>query len=91
MNRKDVYKALDSERDYQDAMTASEDRPDMVENLSLGDKLLAMQHCLDQARTTWYYGLNNHQDTMEFVRKIGGLAVKAGEEHEMPQRKGFER
>lgn len=91
MNRKQVYKALDSERDYQDAMTASDDRPDMVDNMSLGDMLLAMEFCLGQARTAWYYGLNNHEDTMEFVRKVGGLAVKAGEQVGMPQRQGFER
>jgi hypothetical protein len=85
MDRQIVYFAIDSERDYQDRMTASDDRPDMVE-IGLGETLLAMEHALAEARTAWYYGHAPHPDAMNFVRKVAGLAVKAGEMFGMPER-----
>lgn len=88
MCRAEVYSALDSERAYQDAMTASEDRPDMVEiNLAAG--ILAMEELLHQARVAWYYGAGNQPEAMSLLRKVGGLVVKMGEQYGLPQREGF--
>lgn len=86
MTREDVYKAIDTERDYQDRMTADPNRPDMIEDLNIAGILLAMERCLHQTREDWYYDSVPYQDTMEFVRKIAGLAVKAGEQYGMPSR-----
>lgn len=86
MIRYEVYSAIDSEREYQNAQSSREDRPDMVEDLSFPGMLLAMEHCLNTARATWYYDAEPYQETMHLVRKIAGLAVKAGEKYGMPKR-----
>lgn len=84
--RNHVYSAIDSERDYQDRMSANPDRPDMVEDLPLSGILLAMEHCLNSARASWYYDNEPYHATMHFIRKIAGLSVKAGETYGMPKR-----
>jgi hypothetical protein len=89
LERIDVYKALDSERDYQDAMTASDDRPDMIKDLGIGATLLAMKENLHRARVAWYSGAGNHLEAMAFVRKTCGLGVQLGESLGMPRREGF--
>lgn len=86
MIRADVYAAIDGERDYQDRMTANPNRPDMIEDLNIAGMLLAMERCLQQAREDWYYDSTPYQDTMEMIRKVAGLAVKAGEQYGMPPR-----
>jgi hypothetical protein len=85
-NRQDVYVAIDSERDYQDRMTADISRPDMISDLHLGDTLSAIQHNLTLATTEWYQGSEPHPRAMNFLRKIAGLCVQAGEKHGMPYR-----
>lgn len=86
MTRTEVYSALDSERDFQDAETARPDRPDMVSHLSMGDILTAMEVNLRKAQAAWYRDATPYQATMAFVRKVGGLTVKAGEQFGMPVR-----
>jgi hypothetical protein len=86
MDRIDVYAAIDSERGYQDFMTSRDDRPDMVD-ISVAGILLAMEECLKRARDQWYRGHGTHYQTMEQVRKIAGLAVKAGEQLGMSYRR----
>jgi len=61
MDRKEVYKALDSEREYQEKMTINVDRPDNPED--------------------------SYQDTMEHLRKLGGMIVQMGEKYGIPKRK----
>jgi hypothetical protein len=84
--RASTYAAINSERDYQDAMTSRTDRPDMIDPMPLPAILLAMEKCLLDARTRWYSDAAPYQDTMQHVRKIAGLAVKAGERYGMPPR-----
>jgi len=86
MKREDVYKALDSERDYQDEMSKSVFRPDMIEDMHIGDILSAIEHNLTLARAAWYKGFVPHPEAMTFLRKIGGLCVKAGESYGMSSR-----
>jgi len=85
-NRLEVYKAIDSERQFQDDMTAKEDRPDMIKDLHVGDTLSAIQYNLDLARKAWYYGSVPHEGAMDYLRKVAGLCVQAGEKHGMPHR-----
>jgi len=86
MKREDVYKILDGERDYQDRLSADAIRPDIIEDFHLGDNLTAMQYNLNKAIDAWYKEPTPYKDTMEFVRKIGALCVKAGENFGMPSR-----
>jgi hypothetical protein len=87
MKREDVYKAIDTERDFQIDMTAREDRPDMIQDLHIGDTISAIQHNLEKARSEWYSGSEPHQASMEYIRKIAGLCVQLGEKYDMPNRK----
>lgn len=84
--RMDVYSAIETERDYQDAMTARGDRPDMATHMPLSSILLAMERILHDARSQWYSDAQPYEQTMHSVRKIAGLAVKAGEQYGMPVR-----
>ena len=83
MSREEVYKAIDSERDYQDKMSASSDRPDMIEDLHIGDTITAIQRNLNQATETWYLGAVPHDEALKHFRKIAALCVKAGERYGM--------
>ena len=87
MERKEVYKAIDTERDFQIDMTAREDRPDMIEDLHVGDTITAIQINLNKAGKAWYSNSVPHQEAMEYLRKIAGLIVQAGEKYGMPDRK----
>ena len=86
MERQEVYKVLDTERDYQEEMTADKTRPDMIEDLHIGDTLSAIEHNLKKARDEWYKGAVPHQEAIMYLRKIAGLCVQAGEKHGMPRR-----
>jgi len=87
MEREDVYKAIDTERDFQIDMTAKEDRPDMIQDLHVGDTITAIRYNLDLAQVAWYQGSVPHENAMEYLRKVAGLCVQAGEKYEMPNRK----
>ncbi len=82
-----IYKAIKSELDYQNEMTNRSDRPDMIENMHLGDILLAINYNFNLAQAAWYKGSTPHPDTMNYLRKIAALCVKAGMLYEMPERK----
>ena len=75
MKRNFVYEAIDSERDYQEKMTANPERPDMIEDFHIGDTLSAIQYNLDNARREWYRGAVPHTEAIEFLRKIAASAV----------------
>ena len=81
-----VYNAIDSERDYQEKMKSDTSRPDMIPDLHIGDTIAAIQYNLDSARIAWYQGSVPHKEAMEFLRKIAGLVVQAGEEYGIPKR-----
>lgn len=86
----EVLTTLRGERAYQDAMSASPERPDMIERLPLPGVLCAIHVALNQAMSAWYTGAEPHSDAMHFVRKIGGLSVQAGENFGMPPRAKFD-
>ena len=89
MKRKQVYKAIDTERKYQQEMTDSETRPDMIEDFDISTALLAMDVTLEKAKYVWYHDnpKDKYQYTMELLRKIAGMAVQMGEIYGMPDRK----
>ena len=87
MKREEVYKVIDTERDFQEEMVADSSRPDMIEELHVGDTLSAIEYNLDLARKNWYHGAAPHEGAMDYLRKIAGLCVQAGENFDMPERK----
>lgn len=88
MTRKNVYKTIDSERDYQDRMTKLNPDGKMVNNFEISHAILNIQEFINEARKKWY--MDNpelrYQDTMEYLRKIAGVCVKMGEKYGMPAR-----
>lgn len=86
--REAVYMIVDSERTYQDRMTESAERPDMVPQLSLGDHILAMEKCIEEARRHWYGGSSPHLPTLDFIRKVTGLGVRCMETFGARDREG---
>jgi hypothetical protein len=86
MDRSEVYEVIDTERDFQNEMTLRDDRPDMIKELHVGDTLSAIQYNLDLARKNWYHGAEPHEGAMEYLRKVSGLCVQAGEKYGMPKR-----
>jgi len=88
MERLMVYKAIDSERNYQDKETQNPDRKDMVEEFDMAQALLCIEEFSRIARTHWYkdYPANNYQTVTPLLRKICGVAVKMCEKYGVSQR-----
>lgn len=86
MERQDVYKVLDSERDYQEKMIADDKRPDMIKDLHVGDTITAIEYNLTKAKEEWYKGSEPHQESIMYLRKVAGLCVQLGEKYGMPRR-----
>jgi hypothetical protein len=89
MERQEVFDVITSERNYQIEMTANNDRPDMIDDLHVGDTLTAMRVILNQAENEWYSGSVPHSNAMEYIRKIAGLSVQLGEKYGMPYRERY--
>jgi hypothetical protein len=87
MERKEVYKSIDSEREYQDSQTKNKD-PRMVEDYAISHAILNIEKFVSEARDKWYSDSpeNNYQNTMELLRKIAGVSVRMGEKYGMPER-----
>lgn len=88
MERKEVYKAVDTEREYQERETQDLGRPDMIEDFNMGTAMQAMNVMLNKAGDIWYTESpeNNYEGTMEILRKISGVCVQMGEKYGMPKR-----
>lgn len=91
MDRKDVYKAIDSERDYQDVIwnstTTAGDLHSFEEWFTyITDYVLEAQHKLSRSNQDDGYEFSRHS-----MRKVAAMAVRALEQHGAEQREGFER
>lgn len=86
MEREEVYKVVDTEREYQIAASKDLSRPDMIEKLSVAETLTAIRYNLQKADEEWYKNPSPHIATMEYLRKIAALCVQAGENYGMIER-----
>lgn len=78
MKREDVYKSIDSERDYQDARWGSTQDEDYVA-YPISQYIIDLEVHLNKLKM---HGYNmDHINACEEIRKIGALAVKCGEVH----------
>lgn len=82
MKRKDVYKLIDGERDYQDALPPS--RSDGNQR-SVGDYITMMGHYYNKLLAAWTDNPADEQ-ALDVMRKIGGIAVHCMEDHGAPER-----
>ncbi|WP_017732747.1 hypothetical protein [Nafulsella turpanensis] len=84
--RIEVYKAISSERDFQDKAAIRKEKPDLRESFHLGDGIAAIEHNIQKAREAWYSGTVPYDSAMEYIRKVAGICVKLGEVYGMPKR-----
>ncbi len=85
MTRKEVYKLIDGERDYQDALLPDRREPKGTPH-SVGDYLTMLRSYMHKADEAWTY---NAGDTaaLDVIRKIGAIAIHCMEDHGAPERK----
>jgi RNA recognition motif len=76
-DREDVYKALDSERDYQDE---TENKWNHRGIPSLEAELLMMEHYLQLVREKWATS-SNDEEVLEVMRKVSGITIRCFENH----------
>lgn len=93
--RSEVYKALDSEREYQNARwcKTSADQAAGHNPHSVCEWLVYMRYYLEKGLeiATTSNDPEAEANALEFVRKVAALGVVAMEQHGAPQRKGYER
>lgn len=80
MIRQDVYKAIDSERDYQNNKWG-----DLDSKNSLGDFLIYMEKALHNAKHS-YFGQGTENISLHNVRQVVAIAVAAMEKFGVPSR-----
>ncbi len=87
--REDVYRALDSERDYQDDKFANIEYPHTgmrreAIDRSLDEFILYIKQYSDEAGALTTH--ENEDEALNFVRKVGALCVGCMEKHGAPLR-----
>ena len=80
--RAEVYEAIDSEREYQDAMKGIRAS---TANRTLGDYLTLLNHYIVEANQS-YVKSRGACMAMHEVRKIAAIAVRVMEENGAPKR-----
>ena len=91
--RSEVYKALDSERDYQDkrweGYVGLDGTHANATDRTLDEFILYMEEYIRRAREESVSG--NEAEGLNMVRKVAALGVGCMEKHGAPQREGYER
>lgn len=86
MSRENVYAAVDSERDYQDAGRGNAKRHDNEDpQMRPGEYILCIERCLVRARETWYHP-DGGVKCLEDIRKVTALGVAMMELYGAPPR-----
>lgn len=88
MNRQDVYKVIDGERDYQDKKwgnTLSGNRPGNGERSVDEFALYITGYTKDLVDIASHFG--DDQQKLDVIRKVAGLCVACMEQHGAPERK----
>ncbi|MEE8372504.1 MAG: hypothetical protein V3R87_02045 [Dehalococcoidia bacterium] len=86
-----VYKAIDSERDYQDSLWRDQSHPEHRNPLTIGEFILLVEQYTSEARAEWTVEPKLEIEALNVMRKIAGIATNCMEQHGAPQREGFER
>ncbi len=101
--REEVYKAIDSELDYQASLWRDPNDNEVPNPLEVGEFILLVEEYAARARQLWtsepkqLVGTRDNKryytevQTLEFMRKIAGIAANCMTQHGAPQREGFER
>jgi hypothetical protein len=82
MERSEVYKLLDQERDYQEHQ---EDAHGWQKTKTVGEWMVLLHYYIAQADKEWSTNTGT-AEALNMIRKIGGIAVHCMEEHGAPPR-----
>ncbi len=86
VSRQEVYAAVDSERDYQDAGRGNAKRHEgEAKELRPGEFIFCMERCLNRARETWYHP-DGGEKCLDDIRKVTALGVSMMELYGAPPR-----
>lgn len=78
MDRTEVYKIVDTERDYQEKLRKAGRFEDVIH--TVGEEVLMISEYADKARKAWVDNFGNEYG-LELVRKIAGMCVRCMENH----------
>ncbi len=82
-SREEVFKAIDSERDYQNKVWPRGQEPEF----STGEEILLIEEYARRAREAWTGEKQGAEfETLNAIRKVAGIAVRCMEKHGAPQR-----
>jgi len=85
MERKEVYRIIDGERDYQNTVRkANENETREDQDKCLSDFILYMEYTLNKAKTAIY--TLNETEALALIRKVTALGVATGETFGFPER-----
>lgn len=84
MNRNDVYKVLDKERDFQDMIASGWENKGVP---SVGEELLIMEHYMQLAREAWVCRKGS-EPCLKQMRKVCAMAIRCFENYGVPEREG---
>jgi len=84
--RHEVYQAIDTERDYQDARWPQDNTPGVPNPLTIGEFVLLLSEYVDLAKSEWAQEKKPELKTVKIVRKIAAIAVNCMEQHGAPKR-----
>ncbi len=85
MERRKVFRAIDTERDFQEIMKIK-DSSHVVEDFPLSSAVSAIRYNLDKMNESWYKEKAPYEESMEYMRKIAAICVQMGEKYEMKER-----
>jgi hypothetical protein len=87
MERTEVYRRVDGERDYQDSFITGKKFEDKIHSVEA--EILMMSSYIRKAEDAW---TNNkgEEAALDVVRKIAGLAIRCLEHHGCPERQSPE-
>ena len=86
MDTQNILEIIVDERNYQDKEAANPSRPDIKDEMAMGEILLAIEYNMAQARTAWYPASAPYGTVTNYLRKVAALCVKAGEQFGMTER-----
>lgn len=86
MERKEVYRIIDGERDYQNTVRKANEKDTREDDeKSIADFIIYMEHTLEKAKTAIY--TLDDDEALSLIRKITALGVATGESFGFPERK----
>ena len=83
LDREDVYKLIDGERDYQNTLAPNRTNGRAK---SVGEYVVMLQHYQNELVKAWTLN-SGDEAASDVVRKIAGIAVHCMEDHGAPPRK----